>query len=104
MQPIIGKWEQPAGQSYPGLWFQFNEDGTFRAELPEMGIVSSGTYNAAEGAIDMDQTQHTLGLIGKFVGVYRVDGDTLTMTMADPGGSRPADVEGKNKRIYKRIE
>ncbi len=103
MHPIVGKWAQPAGQPYPGLWFQFNEDGTFRAEFSEMGIVSSGTYSTAEAAIDMDQTQHTLGLIGKFIGVYRIDGDTLTMNLADPGAPRPADVEGKNKRIYKRI-
>jgi hypothetical protein len=100
--PIIGKWEQPTGQPYPGLWFQFDDDGTFRAEFSEMGIVSSGTYTAAEGKIDMDQTQHTFGLLGQFTGIYQIDGDTLTMTLADPGGLRPTDLLDKNKRIYKR--
>lgn len=103
MSEILGKWQQPAGQPFPGLVFEFLPDGTFKAALDEMGITSSGTYTAANGEIDMDQTQHTLGLIGKFYGRYVVEGDTLTMTLNDPGGSRPETIEGKNKRLYKKI-
>lgn len=103
MDSIIGKWEQPEGQPYPGLWFQFNEDSTFRAEFSAFGIVSAGTYSAEDGKIDMDQNQHTLGIVGKFCGLYAIDGDTLTMALADTGGERPAELEGKNKRLYKRI-
>ena len=49
------------------------------------------------------RTQHTLGLVGQFVGVYGVEGDTLTINLADPGAARPASLEGKNKRLYKKI-
>lgn len=103
MSELQGKWQQPQGQAFPGLVFEFRADGTFQASLEEMGITSSGTYSAAEGKIDMDQTQHTLGLLGHFVGVYAVEGDTLTMNLADPGGERPASLEGKNKRLYKKL-
>jgi hypothetical protein len=44
-----------------------------------------------------------LGLIGKFYGRYIVEGDTLTMTLNDPGGARPETIEGKNKRLYKKL-
>ncbi|HWQ47026.1 MAG TPA: hypothetical protein VN376_09170 [Longilinea sp.] len=104
MSDILGKWQQPAGQPFPGLIFEFSADGTFKASLEEMGVTSSGTYSTANGEIDMDQTQHTLGLIGKFVGRYRIEGDTLTMTLNDPGGPRPDSLEGKNKRLYKKID
>jgi hypothetical protein len=103
MSDILGKWQQPPGQPFPGLWFEFRPDGTFEAQLEEMGIVSGGTYQAASGTIDMDQTRHTLGLLGKFQGRYAIDGDMLTMTLSDPGGPRPDSVEGKNKRLYKKI-
>lgn len=103
MNEIIGKWEQPEGQPYPGLWFEFNEDGTFKAALDSMGIFSSGTYTASNGLIDMDQTKHTLGLIGKFQGFYKVEGDTLYMTLGETGGARPASLEEKNKRTFKKI-
>ena len=49
---IVGKWQQPAGQAFPGLWFQFNEDGTFQAEFPEMGITSGGTYRVSGAEIE----------------------------------------------------
>ncbi len=103
MSDILGKWQQPIGQPFPGLWFEFRPDGTFQACLEEMGITSGGTYSAAGGRIDLDQTQHTLGLIGKFEGLYAIDGDTLTMTLSDPGGSRPDGLEGRNKRLYKKM-
>lgn len=102
MNDILGKWEQPAGQPYPGLWFEFRADGAFRAELPSMSVTSGGTYRAADGEIDMEQTEHTFGVVGTFLGRYAIEGDTLTMTLGDPSAPRP-DLESKNKRLYKRI-
>ncbi|MEW6094389.1 MAG: hypothetical protein AB1531_10545, partial [Chloroflexota bacterium] len=95
MSDILGKWQQPQGQPFPGLWFEFRPDGTFEAALEEMGISSSGTYHAGNGLIDIDQTQHTLGLLGKFQGLYAIEGDVLTMTLGDPGGSRPENLDSK---------
>jgi hypothetical protein len=103
MSDILGKWQQPKGQPFPGLWFEFRPDGTFEAVLEEMGVKSSGSYTAVDGKIDIDQTQHTLGLVGKFTGLYAIEGDTLTMTLSDPGGSRPEALDSKNMRIYKKI-
>ncbi len=51
----------------------------------------------------MDQTQHTFGILGKFYGRYAIEGDTLTMTLSDPGSPRPETLEGRNKRIYTKI-
>jgi hypothetical protein len=59
MNDILGKWQQPQGQPFPGLWFDFRPDGTYKAVLEEMGITSSGTYTAENGIIDINQTQHT---------------------------------------------
>ncbi len=103
MSDILGKWQQPQGQPFPGLWFEFRLDGTYEAVLEEMGVKSSGTYQAADGLIDVNQTQHTLGLLGKFQGLYAIEGDTLTMTLSDPGGNRPESLDSKNRRIYKKI-
>lgn len=98
MNPIVGKWTQPAGQPYPGLWFQFNEDGTFSADFSEMGITSSGTYAVLGNSIFMDQTQHTLGLVGKFEGLFSIEGDTLKMALGNPGEKAPEDLS--KARIY----
>lgn len=98
MNPIIGKWVQPAGQPYPGLWFQFNEDGTFLAEFGEMGITSSGTYSVSGDLIFMNQTQHTLGLVGKFEGRISIEGDTLKMSLGNPGEKAPEDLS--KARVY----
>lgn len=104
MSDILGKWQQPQGQPFPGLYFEFRADGTFQAVFEEMGITSGGAYALpAAGQIDLDQTQHTLGLIGRFFGRYIIEGDTLTMTLSDPAGSRPESIEGKNKRLYKKM-
>jgi hypothetical protein len=100
---LIGKWQQPQGQPYPGLYFEFLPDGTFRAVFEEMGITSGGTYTAAEGLIDLDQTQHTLGMVGKFYGRYAIDGDQLTMNLSDPTAARPDSLEGRNKRLYQKV-
>ena len=98
---IIGKWQQPADQPYPGLWFQFNVDGTFTAEYQEMGIVSSGTYQVSENEIEMDQTTHTFGIIGKFKGKLEIHNDTLRMSLGNPGEDAPTAPE--KFRVYTRI-
>lgn len=103
MSDILGKWEQPAGQPFAGLWFEFRADGSFQAALESMGIFSGGTYTAADGQLDMDQTEHTLGLLGKFEGLYAIEGDTLTMALNNPGEARPANFGHPNTRLYKRI-
>ena len=101
MSDILGKWQQPAGQPYPGLWFEFRPDGAFRAELEEMGISSSGTYRVEGNQIDMEQTQHTLGLLGHFEGIFVVEGEFLRMALNQPGQPRPTDLT--TARLYKKI-
>jgi len=98
MNPLIGKWKQPAGQPYAGLWFNFNEDGTFNAEFSEMGITSSGTYSLNGDLISMDQNQHSLGLVGKFEGRFAVENGELKLVLGNPGEKAPADLSGA--RIY----
>lgn len=90
-ESIIGKWQQAEGQPYPGLWFLFNKDGRFQAEFSEMGITSSGSFTTEGDLIFMDQTQHTLGLVGKFEGRFAVDAGTLKMALGNPGEKAPAD-------------
>jgi hypothetical protein len=98
---IIGKWQQPAGQPFPGLWFRFNEDGTFQADFEEMGVTSSGTYTLAGGEIDMDQTRHSFGMIGHFKGLWAVEGSVLKMAVGLLNQARPADLSGA--RVYEKI-
>jgi hypothetical protein len=98
--PITGRWQQPAGQPYAGLIFDFSEDGTFKAEYAEMGVTSSGTFIVSDDLIYLDQKQHTFGLIGKFEGRYRVDSDLLLMSMGDVGEKAPADLS--KARTYKK--
>ncbi len=71
MEKFIGKWVQKSGQPYEGLWFQFNNDGTFEAQYEPMGIVSSGTYVVEENDITLQQNTHTLGFVGEFKGLIR---------------------------------
>jgi len=101
MNPLIGQWQQPAGQPFPGLWFEFHEDGTFKADYSEMGILSSGTYSVNGDLVFMDQTQHTLGMVGKFEGRFSIEGNTLKMAVGNPGEKAPADLS--NARIYLKI-
>jgi hypothetical protein len=99
MSEIFGKWVQREDQAYAGLWFEFYDDGRFEAEYAPMGIESSGTYTVDGDQIDMDQTAHTLSLVGEFKGRFAVDGDELKMALAaGPGGDRPADLS--DARIY----
>jgi hypothetical protein len=101
MNPIIGKWQQPEGQPYAGLWFWFKEDGTFQAEYDAMGITSGGTYQVVDDLISIDQSQHSLGLIGKFEGRIKIDNDTLLMTLGNPGEKAPDDVS--KGRLYQKV-
>lgn len=103
MKDIIGKWVQMEGQAYEGLWFEFHSDGTFEAQYDPMGITSGGTYEIDSDLIDMDQTEHTFGLVGEFKGRYAIEENTLKMALAStPGGERPEDLS--KARLYERAE
>lgn len=100
MTSIVGKWVMAKGQPFAGLWFQFNADGTYQAEMPGlMKITSSGRYTVEGDYINIRQTRHSLGLVGEFNGRFAVEGDVLKLAMpATPGGARPADLSAA--RIY----
>jgi len=99
MSDIIGKWVQAEGQPYQGLWFEFKEDATFKAEYEPMGISSGGSYEIDGEKITMQQTGHTLGFTGEFKGRFMVDDRQLTLALAaGPGGARPEDLS--DARIY----
>ena len=101
MSKLIGKWAQVEGQPYEGLWFEFREDGTFEAQYEPMGIVSSGTYETDDDQITMQQTSHTLGMVGEFKGLFAIEESTLKMALASgPGGERPNDLS--EARIYRK--
>lgn len=92
---LLGKWTQTDDQSYPGLFFLFLEDRSFEARYDALGIVSSGTWQADEGLIDMDQKKHTFGLVGKYQGYYEIDGNLLRMNLVAAGEhARPTDLQG----------
>jgi len=103
MNEILGKWRQPQGQLFPGWYFEFHLDGTFLSVYEEMDISSNGTYSVGEGTIDLEQTGHSLGLLGTFLGLYTIEGDILTLTLGDPAHPRPESLEGNNKRLYKKV-
>jgi hypothetical protein len=98
-EEIIGKWVQAEGQAYQGLWFQFNEDHTFRSEYEPMGIVSGGRYEIDDDQLTFQQTEHTLGFTGEFKGRFKIEEGQLTMAMAaGPGKERPKDLS--DSRLY----
>ncbi len=80
-EKLIGKWIQNEGQEYPGLWFEFKEDGSFVAGYEAMGIESGGTWSVEGNQIEMDQTHHTFGLIGKVAGLYAIEADQLMLAV-----------------------
>ena len=88
-EAIIGKWSQNEGQDYPGLWFDFKEDGSFKAGYEAMGIESGGTWTAEGNKIDIDQTYHTFGFIGKTIGIFEIEGDQLKLEMVSEEVGRP---------------
>lgn len=101
--PILGKWTQSASQPYPGLFFIFKEDGTFEAYYEALGITSAGTWSTEADQIDMDQTEHTFGLVGKYVGRFEIDGDLLKMNLVPVGEKgRPANLT--NAVVYQKTE
>ena len=101
MNKIVGKWIQKPGQPYAGLWFKFKEDGTFEARYEPMGIISSGTYQVEGNQIDVDQSDHTLGFIGEFKGLYEIDGIELKMSLAASADQeRPDDLS--EARLYEK--
>ena len=101
MDALIGIWIQIEGQPYAGLWFEFAVDGTFSAVYEPMSITSEGTFTVSGDEIDMDQTSHSLGMVGAFAGLFEINGDELKMALAGgPGQARPANLE--NARIYKK--
>ena len=101
MSALKGKWVQAEGQPYEGLWFEFKQDGTLEAQYEPMGIASSGTYETDGNQITMQQTSHTLGMVGEFKGLFAIEDDTLKMALASgPGGQRPNDLS--EARIYKK--
>ena len=92
---LLGKWTQTEDQPYPCLFFQFLEDGQFEAHYDALGIVSSGTWQADEGVIDMDQKKHTFGLVGKYEGCYEIDDNVLKLSLVAAGEHpRPSDLQG----------
>ena len=99
MSDLVGKWVQIEGQPYEGLWFRFNNDGTFEAQYEPMGIVSSGIYETDGDEITMQQSSHTLGMVGEFKGLYQIEDGKLKMTLAPgPGKDRPEDLT--DARVY----
>ena len=91
---LLGKWTQTEDQPYPGLFFLFLEDGNFEARYDALGIVSSGTWQADEGLIDMDQKKHTFGLVGQYEGCYKIEGNLLKMSLVSAGNhARPTDLQ-----------
>ena len=101
MSVILGKWFQKEGQPYPGLWFEFKQDGTFEGQYESMGIVSSGMYAIEGDQITMQQTAHTLGFVGEFKGLFAIEGDDLKLALASgPGKERPEDLS--DARLYSR--
>ena len=102
MSDLVGKWVMQKGM-FKGLWFEFNEDGTYYSELPRLAkIKASGTYSLSEGGlIDTDQTKHTMNLIGQYAGRYEIEDDMLKLIFGPvPGGPRPEDL--KKASVYKR--
>lgn len=101
MNVIIGKWTQEVGQPYAGLWFEFMEDGTFKAQYDAMGIVSGGTYHIENNEIDINQTSHTFGLVGEFKGVFEIEGNTLKLALAS-SADQPRPANFQDARTYRK--
>ena len=103
MHDLIGTWAQIEGQPYPGLAFTFEPDGTFSAVYELMSISSAGTYKTEGELIEMNQTQHSFGLVGLFVGRYKVEGSRLLLNVVAAGAQeRPSDLNGAV--VYEKIE
>jgi len=103
MSIVEGKWIQEKGQAFEGLSFEFKPDGTFEAEYEPMGIESGGTFQIDGNHIDIDQTSHTLGMVGFFKGVFEIKEGKLFMALASgPDADRPEDLS--ETRIYIKVK
>ncbi|MEA4813184.1 MAG: hypothetical protein VB108_11550 [Anaerolineaceae bacterium] len=100
---IIATWEQTPGSPYPGLRFTFEEGGKFHAEYEPMSIHSGGTWSIEDDKMDMDQTEHTFGLVGKFFGRYEIDGNLLKMNLVS-GEDKPRPENLDGAVVYMRVE
>lgn len=90
---LLGKWVEGADQTYPGLYFQFFEDGTYQAIYEALGVTSGGTWSSEGDLVYMDQTSHTFGMVGKYHGRYAIDGEKLRMHLVAEGEhALPADL------------
>ena len=92
-EKLIGKWIQNADQEYPGLWFDFKADGSFVAGYEALGIESGGTWSVDENKIEMDQTYHTFGLLGKVAGIFAIEGDQLLMAVVGADQKPPETLD-----------
>lgn len=92
-EKLIGKWIQNADQEYPGLWFDFKADGTFVAGYEALGIESGGTWFAEDNRIEMDQTYHTFGLLGKVAGIFAIEGDQLLLVVVGSEQDLPENLD-----------
>jgi hypothetical protein len=99
---IIGKWVQIEGQPYAGLFFEFNDDGTFTAQYDAMGIKSGGTYEVEGKKITMDQKYHTFNLVGTFKGLINIKDEELRMALAGGANQEPPK-DLSDARIYKKL-
>jgi len=67
-----------------------------------MSISSSGVYKTDGALIEMNQTQHSFGLVGLFIGRYQVEGRRLLLNVVASGSQeRPADLTGAV--IYEKV-
>ena len=99
MSELRGKWRQKDGQPFAGLTFEFGKDGRFEAQYLPMGIVSSGTFVTEDNEITIQQTEHTLGMVGEFKGLFAIEGPELKMALAvGAGQDRPVDLS--EARVY----
>jgi allophanate hydrolase subunit 2 len=49
----------------------------------------------------MDQSKHSLGLVGRFKGRFLVENDSLKMGFGNPGEKAPEDLS--NARLYLKV-
>ena len=89
MQDLIGTWAQIEGQPYPGLAFTFTRTHIF-CRLRNDEHHFQGTYTTDGELIELNQTQHSFGLIGLFVGRYQSGSTRLLLNVVASGSRTPA--------------
>ena len=111
--PLDGKWAV-ASRSKDGktvdTWV-----GAVREQSGGKYTMSKAGGKSVSGTMTADAASHTVDMMpnegqykGKALhGIYRLEGDTLTVAFAEPGKDRPADVkggEGITVVVYKRMK